>query len=307
MSRPGAPHRAPELEVSNGWRLREATGPRPFVTRAVYERPDGTLVEWTSRRHRKRLGLRTEGSHGTRGWHRIQRSSVVLGGLFMVGSLCFALGALPSYSNRVSVATVGWTFFVGSIFFTSAAYLQYRESITAPLGPTADAEVPRGFRRLVAWAPRRIDWWVAVVQLVGTLAFNVSTFAATRTGLSVIQDRRWVWAPDVVGSLCFLLSSWGAFVEAGAGEHGIRHRSTGWSISALNLVGSIAFGASAIAARYLHSTGEIADITLVNLGTFLGAVCFFAGAALLPVESSRDAEPQHPLGATTSSVATRHQ
>ena len=57
-------------------------------------------------------------------------------------------------------------------------------------------------------------------------------------------------------------------------------------------MGSIAFGASAIAARYLHSTGEIANITLVNLGTFLGAICFFVGAALLPVESSRDAEPQ---------------
>jgi hypothetical protein len=151
---------------------------------------------------------------------------------------------------------------------------------------------------------RRIDWWVAVVQLVGTLAFNVTTFAATRTSLTVIQERRWIWAPDVVGSACFLLSSWGAFVEAGAGDHGIRHRSTGWWISALNLVGSIAFGASAIAARYLHSTGEIANITLVNLGTFVGGVCFFAGAALLPVESSRDTEPEHAPTLTPGGIAT---
>jgi hypothetical protein len=44
--------------------------------------------------------------------------------------------------------------------------------------------------------------------------------------------------------------------------------------------------------RYVHSTGEIANITLVNLATFIGAVCFFVGAALLPVESSRDADPE---------------
>jgi hypothetical protein len=29
----------------------------------------------------------------------------------------------------------------------------------------------------------------------------------------------------------------------------------------------------------------------VNLGTFVGGVCFVAGATLLPVESSRDTEP----------------
>jgi hypothetical protein len=54
------------------------------------------------------------------------------------------------------------------------------------------------------------------------------------------------------------------------------------------MVGSIAFGVSAVAARYVTTTGEPANITLVNLGTFGGAVCFFAGAALLPVESARE-------------------
>ncbi|MBI2706605.1 MAG: hypothetical protein HYX32_15130 [Actinobacteria bacterium] len=48
---------------------------------------------------------------------------------------------------------------------------------------------------------------------------------------------------------------------------------------------------SAIAARYLRTTGEPANIALVNLGTFLGAVCFFVGAALLPVESAQRAAP----------------
>jgi len=39
-------------------------------------------------------------------------------------------------------------------------------------------------------------------------------------------------------------------------------------------------------ARYLRSSGDVANLTLVNLGTLVGAVCFFVGAAPLPVESA---------------------
>ena len=173
---------------------------------------------------------------------------MLIGTLFMVGSFCFALGTLPVYVDRVSVATVGWTFFVGSVFFTAAAYAQYQESITAPPGPGDDATVPRGFRRIAVWAPHRIDWWASVIQFVGTLFFNVTTLAATRTDLAVVQARRWIWAPNVFGCVCFLVASWLAYVEAGAGEHGWRGRSMGWRIAALNMLGSIAFGAAAIAA-----------------------------------------------------------
>lgn len=38
---------------------------------------------------------------------------------------------------------------------------------------------------------------------------------------------------------------------------------------------------SAIASVTLPTTGEFLNLTLVNSGTFLGAVCFFAGAYLL--------------------------
>ena len=59
-------------------------------------------------------------------------------------------------------------------------------------------------------------------------------------------------------------------------------------VAALNMLGSVAFGISAVAARYVPSTGESANLALVNLGTFLGAVCFLVGAVLLPVESARE-------------------
>lgn len=276
------------LTLPDGWEVRETERLGPFVLRAVLVRPDGTEVEWTSRRHRKRLGLRRHGDGDARGGlQRPSRSSWVIGALFMIGSLCFAVGPLPAYADAVAASTVAWTFFVGSIFFTSAAYLQYREAITAPAGPDDGATVPFGLGRFVAWAPHRIDWWAGAIQFVGTIFFNVSTYAATGVVVAVAQERRWIWTPDVFGSICFLASSWLAYVEAGAGEHGLRGRSTGWWIGVLNLVGSVAFGVSAIAARYLHSTGEIANVSIANLGTVIGAVCFFVGAALLPLESAR--------------------
>jgi hypothetical protein len=282
--------RRPHIGVPESWRLEESSGPWPFVAFARFERPDGSTVEWNSRRHRKRLGLLGPRGRTGRRWSRPNTASLVMGALFMVGSACFAMGSLPVYSDSVSASTVGWTFFIGSLFFTAAAYTQFREAITAPQSVEDPDSIPGGLRRLAAWAPDRIDWWASAIQFLGTIAFNVTTFAATRTSLSVIQERRWIWVPDVVGSVFFLVSSWLAYGEANAGGHGWRGRGIGWWICWLNLAGSVAFGAAAFGARYLHNTGEIANIQLVNLGTFLGAVCFFVGAALLPVESSRDSE-----------------
>jgi hypothetical protein len=273
--------------VPEGWEQVSATGPGPFVTHVVLRSPDGATVEWSSRRHRKRLGLRSGDTAppSMAGLRRASPMSWWIGSLFMVGSACFALGSFPAYFDNVEPRTVGLTFFVGSIFFTSAAYLQYRESVAAPAGIHRDGPRPRGLRGLVGWRPHRLDWWATTVQLVGTLFFNLSTFAATRTDLTLEQERRLIWAPDVWGSICFLVASWLAWSEVSPRRSTLTGRGVSWWIAGLNLLGSVAFGASAIAARYVGTDGDVANITLVNLGTFAGALCFFVGAALLPVES----------------------
>lgn len=211
-----------------------------------------------------------------------------MGALFAVGSLCFGLGSLPPYFDNVDPAAVAATFFIGSIFFTSAAYLQFHESVSSPSGVEVASRRPRRLAVLVGWKPHNIDWWSATVQLVGTLWFNVSTFAATRTDLTTEQQRHLIWAPDVLGSVCFLVASWLAYSEVNPALRPRPDGSVGWRIAALNLAGSIAFGLAAIGARYLRTTGDIANITLVNTGTFVGAVCFFVGALLLPIESATD-------------------
>ena len=281
-------------DLPDGWAVVETSGPASFVTGAVLERPDGTRVHWSSRRHRKGLGLvENRVLDPARVWvGRPSAMSWWIGGLFAIGSICFALGSLPAYFDTVSAPTVAWTFFVGSLFFTTAGYLQYRETVAAPEGIFVDRETRGPLRRLIGWKPRRLDFWAASIQLVGTLFFNVTTFAATRSELTVAQERHLVWAPDALGSVAFLVASWLAYSEVNRGILPRSDRSTGWRISALNLVGSIAFGASAIGARYLRSTGELANVALVNLGTFAGAVCFLLGAVLLPVESARDRVPQ---------------
>ena len=68
---------------------------------------------------------------------------------------------------------------------------------------------------LFARDPARVNWWSAAVQWVGTLEFNLSTFAALVTGLSASQQKRLVWSPDFYGSALFLASSVLALVAVG--------------------------------------------------------------------------------------------
>ena len=51
-------------------------------------------------------------------------------------------------------------------------------------------------------------------------------------------------------------------------------------------MGSIAFGVSAVAS-YVEPNGQLLSLALTNLGTFVGALCFLAGAVLLLPERTR--------------------
>ncbi len=98
-----------------------------------------------------------------------------------MGASCFLIAPFPGFVELVGSAVDGAVFFVGSIFFTSAAALQCLETFNADREPG-----DRGARwrfRVLAFEPRRIDWWSSVVQFAGTLFFNVDTFRAMQTGI----------------------------------------------------------------------------------------------------------------------------
>jgi len=270
--------------LAPGWQRRRSRGAGPFVTLEVLVDPDGRVATWESRRHRKHPpGAPGEGSTWwaphARGWW--------IGVLFAIGSACFVLGSVPAYAQAVGLTPDALTYFVGSVFFTSAAFLQYREAVDA--APPPDRPGRRARHRVLSWQPGRIDWWASAVQLIGTLLFNRSTGNALRVNLSAAATRQMVWRPDAVGSVCFLVASGLAWFEVCHGPAAWRPRVTGWWITLLNLTGSVAFGVSAVAAFVVPSTGQPVSAEWTNLGTLIGAVCFFAGAVLLLPERTEAA------------------
>ena len=77
-----------------------------------------------------------------------------VGVLFMIGSACFALGALPGYLDLVGTTADNVTYFVGSLFFTSAGFLQYWEVVNAPT--TLDGARPPPSSVRLGAAPHRL-------------------------------------------------------------------------------------------------------------------------------------------------------
>jgi len=269
-------------ELPEGWSRRAARGFGPFVTCEELIRADGTTLVWESRRHRKHIPAERTGST----WWAPHAIAWWIGVLFAIGSTCFALGSLPSYADGVGTNPDNLTYFIGSIFFTTAAFLQYFEA--ASTNPLLDRTQPRRFRQLFAVQHTRIDWWASLVQFIGTLWFNRTTFSALVVGLGASGTHHPVWRPDAFGSICFLVSSWLAWAEECHGPFEWRPGDLSWWITFLNLVGSVAFGVSAVAS-YVEPNGQLVSLALTNLGTFVGAICFLVGGILLLPERTRPA------------------
>ena len=133
--------------------------------------------------------------------------------------------------------------------------------------------------RFLAWLPHDKAWLAAATQFPGTLFFNGTTFWAITVAMSNSQYDKVVWRPDFFGSVLFLVSS--AFAILALGRILTwRPREAAWWVAWLNMIGSIAFMASAIGAFVLPKTSEAVNVTLADRGTLVGAVCFFLGALL---------------------------
>jgi hypothetical protein len=171
-------------------------------------------------------------------------------------------------------------FFAGSVFFTSAGFLQLVLSTDELPALAQPVDEPTWFARLVR--PRTLDWTASAIQLAGTLWFNVTTLLALLDAAGAgSASARAVWKPDAYGSVAFLVSSGLAFAPEVRRRRHDHVRDRSWVIGALNLLGSVFFGLSAIGAYTLTSTDELLSSWWSNVGTFLGALCFLAGALLL--------------------------
>jgi hypothetical protein len=197
---------------------------------------------------------------------------------FAIGSIFFAVGAIPLYAEAVGAVGTNLTFFVGAIFFTLAALIQLLLSGRRPP------------RRATNGADRA-DWWAAAIQFVGTLFFNLSTTEALISAMNPDTSIGSGWRPDALGSICFLVASALAIV-ATRDRHELwdRHART-WRGTWLNMLGSVFFGISAVGAYVMPDTDNLVSLFWANLGTFLGALCFLVAALLSRRFIPMDAAP----------------
>ena len=184
---------------------------------------------------------------------------------FALGSTCFLIGPFPGYAQLVGDAAVAVTFFVGSILFTLGGALQSR----------------------LAWPHRgspgggRAGWWAAIIQSAGTLFFNITTYQAMHTAVTSSEYNRLVWRPDALGSICFLVS--GAIAYRASPRRRWRGwlpvvGGVGWWQPAINMLGCVFFGISAVAGYVVPATGSLLSQAAANWNTSLGAACFLACA-----------------------------
>lgn len=198
---------------------------------------------------------------------------------FMIGSTLFAVGSAPVVSGWLGTTGANISFFVGAWFFTIAAFIQ--------LGLSGPATVTGSSRPLAV----RALWLSAATQFVGTLLFNVSTSAALHA-TSITAVKEYVWGPDADGSAAFLISSGFAVLVLFRQKQMWAPRSRDWLSTWIGTLGSVAFGVSAVGS-IITPAGTAQDVTLASWGTFIGALCFFAAAALL-------LEPRQPAAAAVA-------
>ena len=187
----------------------------------------------------------------------------LMGALFGLGAACFVVAPVDAYASRVGAHADALTFFVGSILFTAGgltqSWLAYPERRAHRAG-------------LLAW---RAAW----IQSVGTVLFNFMTLEAISRASSDAQYNPLVWMPNVLGSVCFLIS--GVLLYLSVPRAGWRplRRAAGWWEPPVNLLGCVLFGVSAVAGYAITSAGQLLDLDAANWTTTFGAACFL-GVAL---------------------------
>lgn len=210
--------------------------------------------------------------------------------LFMIGAAHFALGCvlyLTAFSHELIMDAV---FFIGSIFFTSAAYCQLHQSIPS-------INIVKSWRQLMrqslVWQPHHIAFLSAFSQFMGTLMFNMNTFDAF-FNLSWFAQDVLVWTPNILGSLLFQLSGCLAVYEIfgrwWCWPSFSRRQGIHWWITFINLMGCVAFLISALLAFAMPNPISSLMATWSTIFTLLGACCFFVGAYLMWPEMATNAE-----------------
>ncbi len=271
-----------------------------YITQAIHTLENGGQKIITSRRHRKGRGAMFVSHKGEiststlhpNPWFKFwcpSRLTWWVAVLFFIGSALFSVGGyavtFPQSTSEVLTKgmTIDWIFFIGSIFFTSAAFCQLLESMNAgdSEGLFTEKEAPSSFQ-WAAWYPQRIGYMASLVQFIGTVMFNFNTGNIFIHNQTWLQQDILIWTPNIIGCICFLIASHLAFMEVSHGYWSWQPQLLEWWITVINLVGSAGFMISALYSLALPpGSGSESFAWLASFFTFQGGVCFLIASYLL--------------------------
>jgi hypothetical protein len=271
------------------WVLHRVERTAWFTTRVTWRTPDGGTARWASRLARRRGRVELLGADGAAAGfveatpatkRRLGRANVVAATAFTLGGTLFALGALMAQLGIGTLWDVDTVYLVGGVFFSIGGYVSVVQASNTPVDIDDNGSLAATRWRWFTFEPRHIGWLSAAVLFAGTLFFAVSLVAAFASDLTPRQSNGWIWLPDIVGCVCFLVSGHLALVEVGHGRIWRVVNDLGWWIVGVNQLGSILFFLAGVAAFTRPATSTAIDLGLVNWGTFAGAVCFSVGGVL---------------------------
>jgi hypothetical protein len=196
---------------------------------------------------------------------------------FVIGSVLFIAAVPIADSSLVASALL---FFVGSsLYLIGASADAWNARATALNGARWRASVESADTSSGGWTGYlRHRFWASCIQAFGAVLFQIMVIAGLIQGLDPLLVDVFIWEPDVVGSLCFVISS-AMLVSAShplAGRGDFRDRIKGASL--FNLGGSLCFLASSLGAFVPLSSGEEISPLLVGSGTMVGGLLFLIGS-----------------------------
>jgi hypothetical protein len=273
----------------------KSRGAWPFATQLQLRHLNGREEIRHSRAHRKHLPALPFWEKGLvlilRALWMPRELNWWIGVVFALGASLFALGCVlflaPSFAAalNISEAQANGIFFLGSIPFTIAAYLQLYQAANA--GPLANpATTGSSVRVWFGWRPGDAGWLSCALQFLGTLLFNLNTFDAMHPGVDWWQQDLEIWVPNLVGSILFLASGYLAWIEVCHAHWALEPGHISWCVGGINLIGCIAFMASALLAFVPPHAFPFDAVTPSLAFTLIGAIAFFIGALLLLPETA---------------------
>ena len=156
---------------------------------------------------------------------------------FIVGSILFGLGAAFPLIPGFPLLIINIVYLVGSSLYLIGASVQFVQGRRMKINDRGDAADVRRF------ANRNLR--AAAIQAFGAILFQTSMTGALINSLNVAQQERIIWAPDLVGAVCFVTAS------------------------------SMFFVLSALGAYIVPLTDQSIYPEVANVGTFIGAIFFF--------------------------------